>query len=286
MDKHNNIIDGKGPHQYLIAYLGPEATYSHEAAISLYGNSGNLRGTETIEDVFRIVESGECYQGVVPVENSYEGSVNITLDLFLKYDVFICAEVYVRIRHNLLSLAEKTDDLNSLYSHSQALAQCRSWLKSNLKNVSSFEVSSTALAAQMAENERNSGAIGSRFAADIYGLRILKEGIEDDPNNVTRFLIIGKNYPAPTGNDKTSIIFTLHHKPGTLYRCLKILAERNVNMTKIESRPMKTKKWEYLFFVDLEGHENDERLGESLKEMEEYCVFMKRLGSYPCGDEH
>lgn len=281
--KNNNMVDDKGQNQYLVAYLGPEATYSHQAAIALYGNSENLRGTETIEDVFKMVESGDCDQGVVPVENSYEGSVNITLDFFYKYEIFICGEGYVRIRHNLLSLAEKTDTLKSLYSHPQALAQCRSWIKSNLKNVSLFEVSSTAMAAQKAVNEKDSGAIGSRFAGEIYGLSILKESIEDDPNNVTRFFVIGKDYPAPTGNDKTSIIFSLHHKPGTLYRCLKILAERNVNMTRIESRPMKTKNWEYLFFVDLEGHADDGRLGESLREMEEHCVFMKRLGSYPRG---
>ncbi len=268
-----------------VAYLGPEATYSHQAAIALYGDAAQLLNMETIEDVFRLVERGECYQGVVPVENSCEGAVNITLDLFYTYNILISAEMYVRIRHNLLSMTDKTGDIKCIYSHSQALAQCRSWLRSNLKGVSLFEASSTAMAAQKAAREKGAGAIGSRFAADIYGLRVLREGIEDDPNNVTRFLVIGRDYPAPTGNDKTSLIFSLHHKPGTLYRCLKVLAERNINVTSIESRPMKTKYWEYLFFVDLEGHKDEGNLEQALKEMENYCVFMKILGSYPRGGE-
>ena len=279
-NSNNDLNHGSGG-ACRVAYLGPEATYSHQAAIALYGPGADYRGTQTIEDVFSMVEKGECREGVVPVENSYEGAVNITLDLFYKYNILIQAEGYLRIRHSLLSMVKDPADLKCIYSHPQALAQCREWIKNNLQNIELFETSSTALAAKRASEIRQSGAIGSRFAADIYGLGILREGIEDDSNNVTRFLVIGKTRSAPTGNDKTSIIFSLHHRPGALYNCLRIPAERNVNVTSIESRPMKKSSWEYMFFVDLEGHEKSEDLSEALKEMEAFCVFLKRLGSYP-----
>jgi len=231
-----------------------------------------------------MVENGECEQGVVPIENSYEGSVNITQDLLNKYDTNICAEFYLRIRHNLLSREKGINNIKRVYSHPQAIAQCRLWLRANLPGVSVAEVASTSLAARMASNESNTGAIGSCFAALKYDLNALSENIEDDQGNVTRFFIVGKFRPQPTGKDKTSIMFFLHHKPGTLYKCLSVLAERDVNMTRIESRPAKTKRWEYLFIVDIEGHEQDKKVHEALKEIEKYCVFLKRLGSYPQGN--
>lgn len=267
-----------------VGYLGPEATFSHQAATMLYGEDIELKGVQTIEDVFIMVKNGECDEGLVPIENSYEGSVNITQDLLNKYDANICAEVYLRIRHNFLSRENKIKNIKSIYSHPQAIAQCRSWLKNNLPDVSVAEVSSTSFAAKIASKEENAAAIGSSFAASTYGLNILSDNIEDDQENSTRFFVIGDYRPQPTGNDKTSIIFFLKHEPGSLYKCLSVLAERDVNLTRIESRPAKTKKWEYIFFVDLEGHVQDLKLNEALKEMEKYCVFLKILGSYPQGD--
>ena len=267
-----------------VGYLGPEGTFSHQAATLLYSEHTELRGAETIEDVFIMVKKGHCEEGIVPIENSYEGSVNITQDLLNKYDANICAEVYLRIRHNLLSSEKVINNIKRVYSHPQAIAQCRSWLKDNLPGVSVAEVSSTSLAAKMASEEVNSAAIASGFAASTYGLNVLSESIEDDKENATRFFVIGDHKPQPTGRDKTSIIFFLKHEPGSLYKCLSVLADRSINLTRIESRPAKTKKWEYLFFVDLEGHEKDRNVSEAFKEMEKYCVFLKILGSYPRGD--
>jgi len=268
-----------------VAYLGPEATFSHMAAISLYGRSVSFNPVDAIEDVFNVVEKEICTMGVVPVENSYEGSVNITSDLFYKYDLKICAETYVRIRHQLLSMEEEPKDIKRIYSHPMALAQCRSWLKANMHGVPVTEVSSTSQAARIASGEHGSAAIGNRALREIYGLRILKEDIEDHPDNITRFLAVGKRQAAPMGRDKTSILFFLPDRPGALYKALAVLAEREINMTRIESRPMKTKNWEYLFLTDIEGHEQDGKVSEALKEMEKHCVLLKRLGSYPCGRE-
>ena len=212
-----------------------------------------------------------------------EGTVNITQDLLNKYDVNICAEYYMRIRQNLLSRERVINDIRKVYSHQQAIAQCRSWLRANLPGVQVIEMTSTALAARMVKDEPYAAAVGSSFAAERYGLNILCEGIEDDKNNITRFFVIGKHAPAPTGDDKTSILFFLKHKPGTLYKCLSVLAEMAVNMTRIESRPAKTKEWEYLFFVDIEGHRDDKKVAHALREMERHCVFLKILGSYPRG---
>lgn len=267
--------------QTCIGYLGPEATFSHEAATMLFSGNTLLKGAETIEDVFLMIVNNECEQGIVPIENSCEGTVNITQDLFNKYDVNICAEYYLRVRQNLLSIEKGLNDIRRVYSHPQAIAQCRSWLRSNMPGIEVYELSSTALAAKTVKTEPNAGAIGSSFAAERYGLNILCEEIEDDKSNVTRFFVIGKDSPKPTGEDKTSIMFFLKDRPGTLYKCLSVLADREVNMTRIESRPAKTLKWEYLFFVDIEGHREDANLDAALREMGRYCVFLKILGSYP-----
>lgn len=266
-----------------IAYLGPEATFSHMAAVALYGRSVSVQPAETIEDVFDLVEKDVCDLGVVPVENSYEGAVNITLDLFYKYDLRICAETYLRIRHHLLSKEGYDRDVKKIYSHPMALAQCRLWLRANMRGVSVTEVSSTSLAAGMAAKEPGSAAIGNMDLSRIYGLRVLEENIEDHPENMTRFVAIGRRHAAPTGKDKTSLLFFLSDRPGALYKALGALAERGINMTRIESRPMRTRNWEYLFFTDIEGHEEDERIGEALKDMEKECALLKRLGSYPKG---
>ncbi|MFC1891809.1 prephenate dehydratase [Thermodesulfobacteriota bacterium] len=268
-----------------IAFLGPEATFSHQSAVSLYGNSATFRATEAIEDVFDLVEKDVCDLGVVPIENSYEGTVNITLDLFYKYDLKISAENFVRIRHHFLSKSQKIQDVKQLYIHPMTRGQCRSWIKTNLHGIPITEVASNSLAAKMAAENGNTAGVGSRFCSQIYDLNILEEDIEDHPDNITRFLVIGKGGTEPTGQDKTSLMFFLHHRPGALYKVLRVLADKQVNMTRIESRPVKIKNWEYLFFVDIEGHEKDADVAEALMDMEEHCVFMKMLGSYPSGGE-
>jgi chorismate mutase/prephenate dehydratase len=268
-----------------VAYLGPEATFSHQAALFLFGKLSSLRAAGTIEEVFGMVEKGVCDQGVVPIENSYEGSVNITLDLFYKYNLTISAELFLRIRNNLLSKEERIEDIKRLYSHPMPVAQCRQWLNSHLSWVPIMEVASTSLAAKMAADESGAAAIGSRLSGPIYGLNILEENIEDHPDNITRFFVIGKTRAKPTGKDKVSLLFFLQHVPGALHKALEALAKRDVNMTRIESRPMRTRNWEYLFYLDLEGHEEDGNMHSALEEMEEHCIFIKRLGSYPAGGD-
>ena len=268
-----------------VAFLGPEATFCHQAALSLFGRSVSFRAAETIEGVFDLVEKGDCQEGIVPIENSYEGSVNNTLDLLCKYDLKIVAETFLRIRHHLLSREDSIEKIKGLYSHPMAIAQCRSWIREHLPEIPVKELESTSAAAKRATEEPGAGAIGSRMSAFTYGLTMVEENIEDNPDNVTRFLSIGKGGTAPTGRDKTSILFFLGHRPGTLYRALGALAQRNINMSRIESRPMKMRNWEYLFFVDLEGHEQDKNVHEAIEEMSACCSFIKRLGSYPAGGE-
>ncbi|MCP4681014.1 MAG: prephenate dehydratase [Desulfobacterales bacterium] len=267
-----------------VAFFGPEATFTHQAAISLFGHSASFRAAETIEEVFGLVEKGMCQHGVIPIENSYEGSVTSTLDLLYKYELKIIAETSLRIRHHLLSRADNIRKIKCLYSHPMATAQCRAWIRANLPRVPVKEVESTSFAAKIAADDPGAGALGSRLAAFTYGLKMLGENIEDHPDNVTRFLAIGKKDAGPTGKDKTSLLFFLNHKPGALYGVLEVLARKKVNMTRIESRPMKIRNWEYLFFVDLEGHEHDSNVAESIKEMEASCPFLKRLGSYPAAE--
>jgi chorismate mutase/prephenate dehydratase len=266
-----------------VAYLGPEATFSHQAALYHYGRSATFRASRSIEDIFAAVEKGLSQQGVVPIENSTEGPVTTTMDLLFKYDLRISTEIYLRIRHHLLSKAEGVAQIKQLYSHPMPLAQCRTWIRNHLGGVPVEEVSSTAVAAKIAAEAPDAASIGSQLTSSTYGLHILEEGIEDIPDNFTRFLVIGKNRPEPSGQDKTSLLFLVSHKPGALHQALGSLASRDINMTRIESRPMKTRKWEYLFFVDVEGHEKDRNVGEALAEMEGHCVFVKRLGSYPAG---
>ncbi len=269
-----------------VAFLGPEGTFSHQAALSFFGHSASFSPMDTIEEVFSEVEKGGCNQGVVPIENSYEGSVNTTLDMLYRYELKINGEILIRIRHNLMTKAHNIEEIKKIYSHPMAIAQCKSWIRKHMINISTQETHSTAAAAKIVINDPCSAVIGSRLLADIYELNILKEGIEDSPDNITRFLIIGKDTNSdPTGKDKTSILFFLRDKPGALFNALESLAKKGINMTRIESRPMKTRKWEYLFFVDLEGHEKESHVHEALVEMEDSCVLLKRLGSYPAADK-
>jgi len=285
---YNEIISASRSVQepLTVAYFGPKATFAHQATLFLFGHSASMRAAETIEDVFGLVEKGICRQGVVPIENSYEGSVNKTLDLLYKYELKISSEISLRIRHHLLSRADDIKKIKHLYSHYMAFAQCRAWIRGNLpKTIAIKEVGSTSLAAKLAAEDPESAAVGSSLAAQTYGLNMLQENIEDHPDNVTRFLSIGKTDHEPTGRDKSSILFFLNHKPGALYNALGILAKNNINMTRIESRPMKIRNWEYLFFVDIEGHEKDSNVHETISEMEKTCPFVKRLGSYPAAGD-
>ncbi len=266
-----------------VGFLGPDATFSHQAAISIFGNSAEFCPSRTFDDVFGSVEKGHCHQGVIPVENSLEGSVVGVWDLFNKFDLKICGEYYHRIRVSLMARNMDLNNIGKLYSHPMPLAQCRLWLKSHLPDVPFEPMESTSLAGKMAADDPNGAALGSHLLAETLGLRLLREDIEDEPHNVTRFLVVGNSEPQPTGNDKTTLMFFLDHRPGALAGMLSALAQREINVCRIESRPMRMRSWEYLFFVDLEGHRKDPDLADAMAEMKTLCVFMKWLGSYPSG---
>jgi chorismate mutase/prephenate dehydratase len=268
-----------------VAYLGPEGTYTHQAAFRLHGREASLLPGEGLDEVFDLVESGRCVRGVVPVENSIEGSVRQTLDLLHRSHLIIQAEVFLRVRHQLLSKAPGLGEIRRLYSHPMALAQCRSWIKQNLPGVSLSETGSTALAAKAASSDPTSGAIGGEPCGRLYGLEPLASDIGDHPDNVTRFLGLGKTAAPPGPRNKTSILFLLKHEPGSLFRMLEPIAKRSINMTRIESLPLRARHWEYLFYLDMEGHETEPDVAETLKEMADRSLRLKRLGSYPMGVE-
>lgn len=268
-----------------ISYLGPEATFTHIAAMELFGHSSVYVPQTSIRDVFFEVSKGSSDYGVVPVENSIEGAINHTLDLFFESDLMICAEQYLNISHAILSRAGSIDDIEVIYSHPQPFAQCRGWIRKNLPNAVLTECSSTAHAAQKAFQTEKSAAIANSEAAHIYGLQILESHIEDHANNVTRFLLIGKDTPGPTGSDKTSVMFVISHVPGALYKILEPIAESDINMSKLESRPTKHENWSYFFFVDLDGHIAEDKIRTAIDRMRPYCKYIKWLGSYPRAQE-
>jgi len=236
---------------------------------------------ESIQEVFEAVDREEADYGVVPIENSTEGSVNRTLDMLIESGVKICGEILIRVSHALLSRSGRSEEIRTIYSHSQALEQCRVWLRTNFPKVPLSETVSTAKAAQMAGEDGEAAAIASPFAARLYGLKVIASQIEDRFHNYTRFLVLGHQLAEQMGRDKTSILFSISHAPGSLFRVLKTFAEKGVNLTKIESRPAKDKPWEYIFFVDFEGHSADAHIREVMDELVENVLFMKILGSYP-----
>lgn len=268
-----------------VAYLGPEATFTHIAAINYFGQSVNYVPQMTIRDIFCEVEKGACHYGVVPVENSIEGSVNYTLDLFFESDLKICAELYHPISHDLLSKSDTLGGIEIIYSHPQAFAQCRKWIQKNLSGAVLVECDSTAHAARKASDDRKSAAIASSKAAHIYNLQVAASKIEDISRNTTRFLVIGKDDIKRTGSDKTSIMFVTSHVPGALYKALKPIADAGINMVKLESRPTKHENWSYFFFVDLEGHIEDRVINETIEQMKKISLYLKCLGSYPMAKE-
>ncbi|MDW7644684.1 MAG: prephenate dehydratase [Desulfuromonadales bacterium] len=268
-------------HPMKVAFLGPQATFTHAAALQQFGLSAQLVPQRSIPAVFDEVLRGRCHYGVVPVENSTEGVVSHTLDMFMDSDLQINAEILLEISHDLLSLSGDLERVRKVVSHPQALAQCRKWLEDNLPDIPLVDVGSTALAAQMVAEDDAAAAIASEMAASLYGLRVAKKKIEDNPNNYTRFLVIGRKRPARSGQDKTSIMFSVKDEPGILYRMLEPFSTRQINLSKIESRPLKKKAWEYIFFLDIEGHLEDDRVKEAVEDLRQYCQFLKVLGSYP-----
>jgi chorismate mutase/prephenate dehydratase len=264
-----------------IAFLGPEASFSHLAARLHFGDSSRYYPQSGIAGVFDEVEKGFVDWGVVPVENSLEGSVNITLDRLIVTSLKIRAEIYLRISQCLISSAAGLDDIKNICSHPQALAQCRSWLKANMPDCVLHEAESTAAAAQMVKGKKTQAAIGSSLAASTNGLNILAEGIEDNISNTTRFLVIGNGDSGKTAKDKTSLIFATPHSPGSLHLALAPFAERGINLIKIESHPVKERLWEYLFFVDVVGHVAEKELKSCLDELQAKTTYLKILGSYP-----
>jgi|YelNatPaOPRAMG01_1025707.scaffolds.fasta_scaffold27688_2 chorismate mutase/prephenate dehydratase len=264
-----------------VAFLGPEASFSHQAARSHFGDSSRYYPQTGITRVFDEVEKDAVDWGVVPVENSLEGSVNTTLDRLMTTPLKIRAEIYLRISQCLMASTKTLQDIQKIYSHPHALAQCQVWLKTNLPNCVLHEAESTAAAVQMVRGKKHEAAIGSALAGELYGLNLLAEGIEDNASNMTRFLVIGRGESDITGQDKTSLIFATPHSPGSLHNALASFAKRKINLAKIESHPMKDKLWEYSFFVDLCGHERDRQVKSSLQELKKKTTFLKILGSYP-----
>ena len=268
-----------------VAYLGPEATFTHQAGVRYFGHSADYKQLESIDEVFAEVEKGRTTYGIVPVENSIEGAVFSTLDSFMKYKVQICGEIRMEISHNLVSKSGNIEDIQTIASHAQALAQCREWIRKNMGSVPTLPVFSTGAAAQMAANNPNIGAIASTLAIKSYELQVVVKGIEDYRGNTTRFLIIGKKSPEYSGMDRTSLLIGTMDRPGALNDILTILSEQNINLAKIESRPIKGKNWQYLFFLDMMGHIEEEHIKIGCKKIKTICSYFEWLGSYPRGDE-
>lgn len=263
-----------------VAYLGPPATFTHLAALKKFGSQVEYIPTSSITDIFAEVEGERADYGVVPIENSIEGAVTHTLDMFMDSDLKVCSEILLEISHNLLANCKK-DKIKKIYSNPQVFGQCRLWLEANLPRVDLVEVSSTTKASELASKEKNSAAIASFLAAQKYKLKIIARSIEDSTHNVTRFLVIAKEIAEPTKKDKTSIMFSVKDKVGALHDMLVPFKKNKVNLTKIESRPSKRKAWEYYFFVDLQGHVKDKNVARALKGLESQAAYFKILGSYP-----
>jgi chorismate mutase/prephenate dehydratase len=264
-----------------VAFLGPVATYTHEAALKYFGQAAQYVPLRSIPEIFDEVTKSRADLGVVPVENSTEGVVSYTLDMFLKNDLKVCGEIILPITHCLVSKAARKEDIKKIFSHPQAFGQCRNWIEKNLPYAVMVDVGSTAEAAEMAKKDDSAAAISGESSAKIYDLRLLEKNIQDMTENSTRFLIIGKIEQKVTGFDKTTLLFSIKDEPGALYNMLIPFARREINLTKIESRPMKTKAWEYVFFLDMDGHIAEKKVSEAVSELSEKCIFLKVIGSYP-----
>jgi chorismate mutase/prephenate dehydratase len=267
-----------------VAYWGPTASNTHVAARQRFGSQAEFLQTGSVAEVFAQVGRGNADFGVVPVENSTEGVVAHSLDTFIGCDLKICAEIYVPIQHNLLSRAPSLDQVRRVYTMFQATAQCREWIGRHLGHVEMVDTTTTARGAELAAGDEEAGAIANLAAADHYGLNVLAEHIEDNPRNFTRFWVIGSLQPRPSGKDKTSLLFSVNHSAGALVGALQVFAEHDVSLTFIESRPTKQTPWEYVFFVDVQGHVDegpDSRLCRAITQLQPHCLFTRILGSYP-----
>lgn len=264
-----------------VGFLGPWGTFSEMAARKHFGSAPHFHPMTTIDEVFREVEAGNLDYGVVPIENSAEGAVGVTHDLLLLHPLKICGEALLRVHQHLMGQAPSLRAVKRVYSHAQSLAQCHEWLNLHLPDAARIPVGSNAEAARMASEDSDSAAIAGAAAAERYGLPILAHNIEDDPNNTTRFLVIAKHDAGPSGRDKTSLVCSAPNRPGAMHRLLEPLAKHGVSMTKLQSRPAKGGLWEYVFFIDIEGHQSDPEVAQALAELEERAAFVKRLGSYP-----
>lgn len=269
-----------------IAFLGPLGTYSEEAALKQFGQGRQAVVCASIDEVFRTLEANQADYGVVPVENSTEGAVGLTLDLLLSSPLKICGEISLPVHHCLLSKQADISQISHVFSHSQSLSQCHEWLNKNLAKTTREAVTSNAFAAQMihelvSADGTFAAAIASKRAAELFSLNVLAENIEDDPNNTTRFLVLGKHAVAASGIDKTSIVMSTKNKPGAIVELLEPLARHGVSMTKLESRPSKLALWNYVFFVDIEGHETDAKVEAALNDLRDRASSLKVLGSYP-----
>jgi chorismate mutase/prephenate dehydratase len=264
-----------------VAYLGPEATFTHQAAIRRFGSSLHYSPQKTIGDVFSEVSKNRADYGVVPVENSTEGVVTHTLDMFVDSDLKIVSQIVLPVQHCLLSKCRRRTQIKKLYAHPQSLGQCRGWVQSHLPRVEILETSSNARSAEFAAREKDAAAIAGVLAAEKYAVPILEQDIQDNAANATRFLVLGRQCSPATGNDRTSVMFSIMDRVGALYRALAPFRQYRINMTKIESRPSKRKAWEYFFFVDCDGHLTENKVAKALKLLGEHCSYVKVLGSYP-----
>jgi chorismate mutase/prephenate dehydratase len=266
---------------FRVAHFGPPATFTHQAAVRQFGASAEYLSTRVISEVFTLVERADADVGVVPIENSTEGAVNHTLDCLVDSELLVCGEIRLEIHHYLLSRAQELGEVKRVYSHPQPLGQCREWLDRHLPHAETVETTTTAAAAERALEETTSAAIASELASRVYGLPVLRERIEDSAHNVTRFLVMGRQPAGPTGRDKTSVLFTIRDEVGTLHRILEPFATARLNLTRIESRPTRRRPWEYVFFVDFDGHQQDPVVRGVLAAVRERCLYVKVLGSYP-----
>ena len=267
------------------AYLGPPGTFTHMAAVSKFGSSIGYIPVKDIEGIFVEVANGRADCGVVPIENSIDGGVTDTLDMFMYYDVKICAEIIMPIKQNLLANCRR-EEIQKVYSKPQVFSQCRKWLSNNLPDAKLMDVASTTMAAKMASTEKNSAAIASMEAAELYKLDVVCSSIEDSHQNETRFLVLGKEYGKPTGNDRTSLMVGIMDRVGALYDMLKTFKDSGINLNKIESRPSKKKQWDYCFFIDFAGHCEEAPAKRALKELGTKCTDMVVLGSYPAAERN
>ncbi len=264
-----------------VAYLGPQGTFSEMALAKQFGAAVAAQPCGSIDEVFRAAETGAAHYAVVPVENSTDGAIGRTLDLLLATPLKICAEVVLRVQQNLLAKGASMKGIRKVYSHPQSLAQCHGWLAQHLPGAQRVPQASNAEAARMAAKEKSAAAIGPEIAAERYKLKVLARAIEDDPRNRTRFLVLGSHDAGPSGKDRTSLVMTTHNRPGSLHELIASFSTHGVNMSRLESRPARTGQWEYYFYIDLEGHQQDEKLAKAVAELRDKAPFVKVFGSYP-----